>query len=177
MCFISASHLVLCIAWLCFSCLAHLPFLWLHFHRPRARLFSPPPFPPPPLQFFHFPFVLLTTISLLPCISSLSAPPFCPLSDALLSLSIFTLIVFLYIFTLSVPFHSLYLFSFIHCFIHSTCSVSLCLFLLYHPVLVCPRALFLGLSNNPHITDLHLDISGCEVPFPHSILILILYYR
>ncbi|KAG7254079.1 hypothetical protein CRUP_037938 [Coryphaenoides rupestris] len=24
------------------------------------------------------------------------------------------------------------------------------------------RALFLGLSNNPHITDLHLDISGCE---------------
>ncbi|XP_056149842.1 capping protein, Arp2/3 and myosin-I linker protein 3 [Lampris incognitus] len=25
------------------------------------------------------------------------------------------------------------------------------------------RALFLGLSNNPHITDLHLDISGCEL--------------
>lgn len=25
------------------------------------------------------------------------------------------------------------------------------------------RALFLGLSNNPHITDLHLDISSCEV--------------
>uniref|UniRef100_I3JRD4 Capping protein regulator and myosin 1 linker 3 n=1 Tax=Oreochromis niloticus TaxID=8128 RepID=I3JRD4_ORENI len=25
------------------------------------------------------------------------------------------------------------------------------------------RALFLGLSNNPHITDLHLDISSCEL--------------
>ncbi|XP_031415425.1 capping protein, Arp2/3 and myosin-I linker protein 3 isoform X3 [Clupea harengus] len=25
------------------------------------------------------------------------------------------------------------------------------------------RALFLGLSSNPHITDLHLDISGCEL--------------
>uniref|UniRef100_A0A3B3WGA7 CARMIL pleckstrin homology domain-containing protein n=1 Tax=Poecilia mexicana TaxID=48701 RepID=A0A3B3WGA7_9TELE len=25
------------------------------------------------------------------------------------------------------------------------------------------RALFLGLSNNPHISDLHLDISGCEL--------------
>ncbi|KAL0966343.1 hypothetical protein UPYG_G00294110 [Umbra pygmaea] len=25
------------------------------------------------------------------------------------------------------------------------------------------RALFLGLSTNPHITDLHLDISGCEL--------------
>ncbi|XP_072297074.1 capping protein, Arp2/3 and myosin-I linker protein 3 isoform X2 [Eucyclogobius newberryi] len=25
------------------------------------------------------------------------------------------------------------------------------------------RALFLGLSNNPHIADLHLDISGCEL--------------
>ncbi|PWA17413.1 hypothetical protein CCH79_00011410 [Gambusia affinis] len=25
------------------------------------------------------------------------------------------------------------------------------------------RALFLGLSNNPHISDLHLDISSCEV--------------
>ncbi|CAL8368422.1 unnamed protein product, partial [Boreogadus saida] len=25
------------------------------------------------------------------------------------------------------------------------------------------RALFLGLANNPHITDLHLDISGCEL--------------
>lgn len=28
------------------------------------------------------------------------------------------------------------------------------------------RALFLGLSSNPHITDLHLDISSCEVPHP-----------
>ncbi|XP_037390163.1 capping protein, Arp2/3 and myosin-I linker protein 3 isoform X1 [Pygocentrus nattereri] len=25
------------------------------------------------------------------------------------------------------------------------------------------RALFLGLSSNPHITDLHLDVSGCEL--------------
>ncbi|MED6292131.1 hypothetical protein CHARACLAT_030517 [Characodon lateralis] len=25
------------------------------------------------------------------------------------------------------------------------------------------RALFLGLSNNPHISDLHLDISSCEL--------------
>lgn len=28
------------------------------------------------------------------------------------------------------------------------------------------RALFLGLSSNPHISDLHLDISGCEVHQP-----------
>lgn len=34
-----------------------------------------------------------------------------------------------------------------------------------HPTLsvLSFRALFLGLSNNPHITDLHLDISSCEV--------------
>lgn len=30
-------------------------------------------------------------------------------------------------------------------------------------LLFSSRALFLGLSNNPHITDLHLDISSCEV--------------
>lgn len=35
----------------------------------------------------------------------------------------------------------------------------------------CPfssRALFLGLSNNPHITDLQLDISACEVRAPSA---------
>lgn len=31
------------------------------------------------------------------------------------------------------------------------------------PLVFSFRALFLGLSNNPHITDLHLDISSCEV--------------
>lgn len=36
------------------------------------------------------------------------------------------------------------------------CANSACVF----PPL---RALFLGLSNNPHISDLHLDISSCEV--------------
>lgn len=40
-----------------------------------------------------------------------------------------------------------------------------CLSLSSHPTLAgfLFRALFLGLSNNPHITDLHLDISSCEV--------------
>ncbi|KAG7253930.1 LOW QUALITY PROTEIN: hypothetical protein CRUP_002650, partial [Coryphaenoides rupestris] len=35
--------------------------------------------------------------------------------------------------------------------------------LLRSHVTLLQRALFLGLSNNPHITDLHLDISGCEL--------------
>lgn len=29
------------------------------------------------------------------------------------------------------------------------------------------RALLTGLTSNPHINDLHLDISGCEVRVPH----------
>lgn len=60
-----------------------------------------------------------------------------------------------------------------HC-VHSTLPLSAfplisppfsVLSLFSHPTLpVFPfRALFLGLSNNPHITDLHLDISSCEV--------------
>lgn len=45
-------------------------------------------------------------------------------------------------------------------FILLTSLVHSVLSLFPHPTF---RALFLGLSNNPHITDLHLDISSCEV--------------
>lgn len=41
---------------------------------------------------------------------------------------------------------------------------SACLFLVRHFSSSClRRALLTGLTSNPHINDLHLDISGCEV--------------
>lgn len=48
--------------------------------------------------------------------------------------------------------------------LHLSFSSLFALSLSLQPCLCFPlRALFLGLSNNPHITDLHLDISSCEV--------------
>ncbi|XP_007544441.2 leucine-rich repeat-containing protein 16B-like, partial [Poecilia formosa] len=48
-----------------------------------------------------------------------------------------------------------------HIFRH--CYFRLCFFTLFFFLVFSFRALFLGLSNNPHISDLHLDISGCEL--------------
>ncbi len=66
-------------------------------------------------------------------------------------------------------YHSVHSSLSISAFLPFPISLSLCfcilLFCLSFPTLpvFSFRALFLGLSNNPHITDLHLDISSCEV--------------
>lgn len=71
-------------------------------------------------------------------------------------------LIFIFTIPLSINCPLFHFFFFLHTvpFILLTSLVHSVLSLFPHPTF---RALFLGLSNNPHITDLHLDISSCEV--------------